>query len=81
MACGAPVLATRTGAIAEFAEGAALLVDPGDREALRVALARLVRDRALRDELREAGPPRARQWSWDRGAAAMQELLREAACG
>jgi glycosyltransferase involved in cell wall biosynthesis len=81
MACGAPVIATRTGAIPEFAEGAALLVDPGDRFALRDALARAVREPALRAELRAAGPPRARGWSWDRGAAAMQELLREATCG
>ena len=38
MACGAPVIATRTGAIPEYADGAALLVDPGDRDALRDAL-------------------------------------------
>jgi len=80
MACGAPVIATRTGAIPDFAEGAALLVDPGDRDALRDALARIAGDRTLRAELRNAGPPRARLWNWDRGAAAMQELL-EAACG
>src|SRR5207245_915367 len=44
MACGAPVIATRTGAIPEYADGAALLVDPGDRDALRAAILRLLRD-------------------------------------
>jgi glycosyltransferase involved in cell wall biosynthesis len=78
MACGAPVIATRTGAIPEFAEGAALLVKPGDVRALASALARLLGDGALRRELRAAGPERARMWSWDKGAAVMRELLR---CG
>jgi glycosyltransferase involved in cell wall biosynthesis len=78
MACGAPVIATRTGAIPEFAEGAALLVEPGDVRALAAALARLLADATLRRELRAAGPERARMWSWDKGAAVMRELLR---CG
>ena len=76
MACGAPVIATRTGAIAEFAEGAALLIAPGDRAALRDALARAVRDARLRAELRARGPERARAWRWERGASVMSDLLR-----
>lgn len=75
MACGAPVIATRTGAIPEFAGDAALLVAPNDRAALREALARVVRDRALRDDLRVRGPQRAREFGWDRGAALMSDLL------
>jgi glycosyltransferase involved in cell wall biosynthesis len=71
MACGAPVLATRTGAIPEFAGGAALFIDD-----LREALARILRDAPLRRELRARGPEQARQWTWDRGARAMSELLR-----
>ena len=76
MACGAPVIATRTGAIHEYAEGAALLVEPGDGDALRAALARLVRDARSRAELRARGPERARSWRWDRGAGVMTDLLR-----
>jgi glycosyltransferase involved in cell wall biosynthesis len=78
MACGAPVIATRTGAIPDYAEGAALLVDPGDREGLREALIRILRDGELRRELRERGPERARAFTWERGAALMNELLAEA---
>lgn len=77
MACGAPVIATRTGAIPEFAEGAAVLIDRGG---LREALVRLLGDAGLRRELRAKGPERARLWTWDRGAAVMNRLLREAAC-
>ncbi|HUP60127.1 MAG TPA: glycosyltransferase family 1 protein [Thermoanaerobaculia bacterium] len=78
MACGAPVIATRTGAIPEYAEGAALLVAPRDRDALRDALARMLRDSALRRELRARGPERAKKFAWDASARTMAELLRDA---
>jgi glycosyltransferase involved in cell wall biosynthesis len=78
MACGAPVIATRTGAIPEYAEGAALLIEPGDRAALRNVLVRLLRDTDLRRELRGLGPERARMYTWDRSAALMTQLLGEA---
>lgn len=82
MACGAPVIATRTGAIPEYAEGAAVLIDPNDREALAVALRRLLGNPALRSELRERGPDQAGRYRWDQSARRMEELLREAArCG
>lgn len=75
MACGAPVIATRTGAIPEFAGDAAIVIAPGDRSALRDAIARVVRDRALRDDLRARGPLRAKTFGWSRGAALMSDLL------
>jgi glycosyltransferase involved in cell wall biosynthesis len=79
LACGAPVVATRTGAIPEFASGAALLVEPGDRGALAEALAKVVGDAGLRRELRARGPERASIYRWERSAAIMTELLEEAA--
>jgi glycosyltransferase involved in cell wall biosynthesis len=78
MACGAPVIATRTGAIPEYASGAALLVDPGDRSGLRDALVRLLHDDVLRGELRVRGAERARAYTWERSAALMTQLLDEA---
>jgi alpha-1,3-rhamnosyl/mannosyltransferase len=76
MACGAPVIATRVGAIPEYAEGAAVLIPPNDVDALRAALSRVLGDATLRRELRARGPERARLWNWDRGAQTMTELLR-----
>ncbi len=81
MACGAPVIATRTGAIPEYADGAALLIDPGDREALRDAMLRLLRDEPLRRDLASRGVERAKQYGWDRSAVLMTELLWQAASG
>ena len=78
MACGAPVIATRTGAIPEFAGDAAVLVDPGDRDALRASLIRLLGDADLRRDLRTRGPERAKLYDWNRSATLMTELLR---CG
>ena len=80
MACGAAVIATRTGAIPEYAgDGAALLVDPGDRDALRDALARVLRDAPLRRDLRARAAERATHYRWDASAKTMTELLVEAA--
>ena len=79
MACGAAVIATRTGAIPEYADGAALLVDPGDRDALRAAIVRVLGDAALRGELRGRAAERAKEYRWERSAALMTELLAEAA--
>jgi glycosyltransferase involved in cell wall biosynthesis len=79
MACGTPVIATRTGAIPEFAEGAALLIDPGDLDALREAMLRLLGDDSLRGELGNRGAERAKGFRWDRSAQLMTELLAEAA--
>ena len=72
MACGAPVIATRVGAIPEYAGDAALLIE---RDQLRDTLVRLLRDRGLRNELRARAPERAKLYGWERSARLMMELL------
>jgi alpha-1,3-rhamnosyl/mannosyltransferase len=79
LASGAPVIAARTGAIPDYATGAAVLFEPGDREAMREALVRVIGEPAWRRELRERGPDRARLYSWAASARTMTELLAEAA--
>jgi glycosyltransferase involved in cell wall biosynthesis len=79
MACGAPVIASRTGAIPEYAQGAAMLFEPGNLDELRAAMVRLLNDEPLRRELRAHGIERAKQYRWDRSARLMTELLAEAA--
>ena len=68
MACGVPVLTSNTTALPEVVGDAALTVDPLDADAIAAGLARLIGDRALRDELRARGLERARQFSWQRAA-------------
>jgi len=82
MACGAPVIATRTGAIPEYARDVAELVDAGDRVALRESITRVLRDRSLRETMRGRGPERASHYRWDASARLMTALLEESArCG
>ncbi len=79
MACGTPVIATPTGAIPDYATGAALLVPIADREALRDAMAKLIASRSLREELATRGTERAAKFRWDASARLMTGLLAEAA--
>jgi len=66
MACGTPVLTSRSSSLAEIAEGAALLVDPEDEAALADGLRALGRDATLRHSLAERGLGRAAAYSWER---------------
>jgi glycosyltransferase involved in cell wall biosynthesis len=81
MACGTPVLTSNVAALPELAEGAALLVDPLDEDAIANALHALGTDRGLRDRLREAGPRRAARYSWERTCQQTLAAYEEAAWG
>ncbi len=60
-AAGVPVVATAVGGVPEAAGDAALLVPPGDAEALAAALERLRDEPALRARLVQAGLERVRE--------------------
>jgi glycosyltransferase involved in cell wall biosynthesis len=69
MACGCPVAASATGAVAETCGDAALLFDPCDEEAMADAIRCVVEDAGLRERLRSDGLARARGFRWDDVAA------------
>ena len=76
MACGLPCVATRVGAIPEIVnDGAALLVSPGDRPALEVAIRNLLDRSDLRARLGRAARERAGSFSADAVADAYSELF------
>lgn len=79
MACGAPVLAARAGAIPEVVGDAALLVDPRSDAAIAAGLERLWREPSLTRELAAAGPRRAAGFRWESTAAQVLEVLRDCA--
>jgi glycosyltransferase involved in cell wall biosynthesis len=79
LARGIPVVSTRTGAIPELVGASAgLLVPPDDGAAFRDALARVLRDPALRASLRE-GARRARDHlpRWPDSCARMSRVLEQ----
>lgn len=75
MACGTPVVTSRDSAMADVADGAAVLVDPQDVRHIAAGIEEAV---ARRDELRAAGRERARLFTWERAAAAAVECYRQA---
>ncbi|MSQ24340.1 MAG: glycosyltransferase family 1 protein [Chloroflexi bacterium] len=68
MACGTPVLTSKTSSLPEVAGGAACLVDPYDVPAMTEAMAALLGDPPRLAELRELGLKRAADFSWARAA-------------
>jgi glycosyltransferase involved in cell wall biosynthesis len=75
MASGTPVIAADTTALPETCGGAARLVAP-DGEALREAVMQLIADADERARLRELGLERAREFSWERTAREVDEVVR-----
>jgi glycosyltransferase involved in cell wall biosynthesis len=68
MACGAPVITSNRSSLPEAVGDAALLVDPDDRAALADAMARVVEQESLREDLRERGLKQAQRFSWEQTA-------------
>jgi glycosyltransferase involved in cell wall biosynthesis len=81
LAAGAPVIATRTGGVAEVIEHEqnGLLVEPGDAEALAAAIRRFFGDAALRERLAAAAQPSVAEYAPDRIYMRLEELLVTAA--
>jgi len=81
LAHGLPVISSRTGAIPELIAAATgmpagLLIEPGDREALRAALERTLTDGALRLSMRAAAlEARARLTAWPEACERMARVL------
>jgi glycosyltransferase involved in cell wall biosynthesis len=79
MACGTAVVTTTGGALPEVAGDGAVLVEPGDPDALAAALRRLLADEAARTELVRRGLARAAELTWERCAELTAGAYRAAA--
>ncbi len=79
LACGTPLVSTRGSAIEEMVGDAALLVTPGDVDALAESLARVVNDADLQARLRADGLARAATFTWARSVAGHLDAYRRAA--
>ena len=78
MACGAPVVCAFASSLPEVVGEAALTVDPHSSLEIAAALTRLLRNEGLRNQMRERGLRRARQFSWRRTALATLDVYEDA---
>ncbi|HSS12035.1 MAG TPA: glycosyltransferase family 1 protein [Acidimicrobiales bacterium] len=78
MAVGVPVVTTDAGAIPEVVSDAAKIVPVGDADALARGLEAVLDDEAERARLIEAGRLRAAHFTWERCAAGLHDLYRDA---
>jgi len=79
MACGVPVVTSRTSSLPEVAGDAALLIDPTDVRGLANTLQSVLADDARRQAMSAAGIARSHAYSWERTAAATLAVIRDAA--
>jgi glycosyltransferase involved in cell wall biosynthesis len=77
MACGVPVVASSGNALDEVVGDAGILVGPQDEIALAEAMDLILSDNALARTLSERSLERASQFSWDRAARDLVNLLHE----
>jgi glycosyltransferase involved in cell wall biosynthesis len=82
MACGLPAITSTCAGIADYIQDGAdgfVLPDPRDSQALARLLERLLAEPALRGNVGDAAARNMLAFSWDRNAAAVWELLQQAA--
>ncbi|MEW5986696.1 MAG: glycosyltransferase family 1 protein [Chloroflexota bacterium] len=70
MHCGCPVIASNRASLPEVVGTAGLLLDPNDSEAWAAAMAQVLTNSQLRQQLVEAGYSQASQFTWQKTAAA-----------
>ncbi len=79
MAAGVPVVSTAAGAIPEVTGDAALLVPPGNEDALSAALAAVLTSESVQSDLIARGRRQAEKFSWASCAAGLADLYAEVA--
>lgn len=77
MASGTPVITSTTTSLPEVAGDAAVLVDPHDQDAIKLAMKSLLEDEDLRDSYTEKGKARVSDFSWRTAAEHLVAILKQ----
>jgi O-antigen biosynthesis alpha-1,2-mannosyltransferase len=75
MACGTPIITSDVNGPREIAGDAALFIDPDNTDQIAAAIARVLADKELRQELSEKGLSRSTRYSWDKCARETLEAI------
>ncbi|MFZ2413094.1 MAG: glycosyltransferase family 1 protein [Candidatus Cryosericum sp.] len=75
MASGCPVITSNVASLPEVCGDAVEYVDPASVDSIRNAMERVIREPALREDLRGRGLERAKLFSWDRTAREVWQVL------
>jgi glycosyltransferase involved in cell wall biosynthesis len=76
MACGTPVITSNVSSLPEVVGSAGMMAPPDDTEAIAAAMAALLHDADLRQDMREAGLARASRFSWELAARQTLDVYR-----
>jgi glycosyltransferase involved in cell wall biosynthesis len=82
MACGLPVITSNRAGVAEWIRNGVdgfILEEPRNAKELADVIQRLYADAELRTKIGEEAASAAREWTWDRNAAAVWKLLHDSA--
>jgi glycosyltransferase involved in cell wall biosynthesis len=79
MAAGAPVITSNVSSLPEVVGDAAILIDPMDAGAIANAMARVLGDPRLREDLIRRGRERVKAFSWTRSVARVRQVYGELA--
>jgi glycosyltransferase involved in cell wall biosynthesis len=79
MACGCPVVVSRTGGAPEAAGDAGFYVDPVDEVSIADAILRVLTDTKLREELMAKGFRNVKCFSWEKAARETLDVLKSVA--
>jgi len=77
MASGTPVITSNVSSLPEVVGDAALLIDPLDPVAIAGAMRLVLMDSVLRENLRQKGLRRVREFSWERSVRRVREIYGE----
>ncbi|MDX1976348.1 MAG: glycosyltransferase family 1 protein [Pseudanabaenaceae cyanobacterium bins.68] len=77
MGCGTPVIASRVGALPEVVGDAGILVNPDQPEELAQAIAQVITQADLRQDLQRRGLAQALKFSWTNTGEITNSLLRQ----
>jgi glycosyltransferase involved in cell wall biosynthesis len=77
MAAGTPVITSNVSSLPEVVGNAAILIDPYEPDSIAEAMRRVLTDAPLREDLRQKGLARVKEFSWERSVQRVRQIYTE----